>query len=214
MLQACMRCMCGRLYLNELPLTANVLKSSLQMVDRGWGRALKNLKLRAQWNTGDRSFDWVKCVSLAHTWGDSTWYWSTSLPQEPFVDATILGSLRTIATCTKSLLEVRLLYRELVFIINSLWIYFTAPSAFKASMSPALIPSTSLKTSSVCCPSRGGAVLILGLLSLYLTGVLTSFIGPKNLWSTVLIMPLAKTCLWFKVPWISLTAEYGNPEPS
>jgi len=55
---------------------------------------------------------------------------------------------------------------------------------------------------------------MLGWLSLYFTGVLTILIEPTNGCSISLTIPLAKTCLWLRVPWISLTAEYGKPEPS
>lgn len=93
-------------------------------------------------------------------------------------------------------------------------IYLTAPSAFSLSSSLSLNPKLSLKISSVCCPNIGGTLRILGLLSLYFTGVLTILIGPHHSCSISFTMSLARTCSWFNVPWISFTAEYGRPEPS
>jgi hypothetical protein len=79
-------------------------------------------------------------------------------------------------------------------------IYLTAPSAFSFSISLSFNPKISLKISSVCCPNIGGTLLILGLLSLYFTGVLTILIGPHHSCSISFTMSLANTCSWFNVP--------------
>ncbi len=92
--------------------------------------------------------------------------------------------------------------------------HLTTPSLLNPSISASLIPSTSLNISSVCCPNIGGTLLILGLLSLYLTGVLTILIGPHASWSISTTIFLASTCWWRKVSLTSFTAAYGSPEPS
>lgn len=63
-----------------------------------------------------------------------------------------------------------------MFLIQTL--YAMTPLSLKPVISALLIPRISPRISSVCWPNVGGAVLIPGSDSEYLTGVLTSFIGP------------------------------------
>jgi hypothetical protein len=122
-------------------------------------------------------------------------------------------SRRWNATRT-SLGPVKTSIYTILFLHISLNFYLTAPSALSFSISFSLNPKLSLKISSVCCPNIGGKLLMLGLLSLYFTGVLTILTGPHHSCSISFTMSRARTCSWFNVPWISFTAEYGKPEPS
>ena len=67
------------------------------------------------------------------------------------------------------------------------------PSSLSFFMSDSLIPMTSRKTSSVCCPKSGGGVLMLGSEWENFTGVLTNFIGPQAGCSISLTIPRAST---------------------
>lgn len=71
--------------------------------------------------------------------------------------------------------------------------YATTPSDLKLVISSRVIPSISASSSSVCWPSVGGGDRMLGSENEYLTGGLTSFMGPQSGCSTSVTMLRAWT---------------------
>lgn len=93
--------------------------------------------------------------------------------------------------------------------------YDTTPLPFSSSISVGLSPNTSVRTSSVCWPSIGGAILTLVWPpSLNFTGGPTNFTLPHPSWCTSTTIFLAWTCGCSNVSLTSLIAAYGIPLPS
>lgn len=91
----------------------------------------------------------------------------------------IVFQLRSIKNITK---------RRISFPIHAI-----TPSLFSSSISAAPTFKMSRRISSVCWPSSGGGVRMLGSEYEYLTGVLTIFNGPHVGWSIFVTMFLAST---------------------